>query len=98
MVLLLLLQLVVKSIINFSVGFDAMGLTDNANPIGLMPFLNPGLGILGWDIFHTYLIEFQNLFMQKPFFLNCTLGKKRKRRDLPDPENIQPHEIAGGER
>ena len=49
---------VIKSIINFSVGFDAMGLTDNANPIGLMPFLNPGLGILGWDIFHTYLIEF----------------------------------------
>ena len=52
------------------VGFDAMGLTDNQNPIGLLPFLNPGLGIL---------------------------GKKRKRRDLPDPD-IEPHEIAGGER
>ncbi len=24
-----------------------MGLTDNANPIGVMPFLNPGLGIIG---------------------------------------------------
>ena len=28
------------------VGFDAMGLTDNENPIGLMPFLTPGVGIL----------------------------------------------------
>ena len=24
-----------------------MGLTDNENPIGLMPFLNPGFGIIG---------------------------------------------------
>ena len=32
---------------DFSVGFDAMGLTDNSNPIGLMPFLNPGFGIIG---------------------------------------------------
>ena len=24
---------------------DAMGMTDNENPIGLMPFLNPGFGI-----------------------------------------------------
>ena len=31
----------------FAVGFDAMGLTDNENPIGLMPFLNPGFGIIG---------------------------------------------------
>ena len=27
------------------VGFDAMGLTDNENPLGLMPFLMPGLGV-----------------------------------------------------
>ena len=27
----------------FAVGFDAMGLTDNQNPIGLMPFLMPGI-------------------------------------------------------
>jgi len=31
----------------FTLGFDAMGLTDNSNPIGLMPFLNPGFGIIG---------------------------------------------------
>ena len=31
----------------FAVGFDAMGLTDNENPIGLMPFLMPGLGVAG---------------------------------------------------
>ena len=24
-----------------------MGLTDNENPLGLMPFFNPGFGILG---------------------------------------------------
>ena len=30
-----------------AVSFDAMGLTDNQNPFGLLPFLNPGLGILG---------------------------------------------------
>ena len=27
------------------VSFDAMGMTDNENPIGLVPFLNPGFGI-----------------------------------------------------
>ena len=32
----------------FSVNFDKMGLTDNQNPFGLMPFLNP---ILGADLF-----------------------------------------------
>lgn len=31
----------------FPVKFDRLGLTDNENPIGLMPFLNPGAGILG---------------------------------------------------
>jgi hypothetical protein len=54
----------------FSVGFDAMGLTDNTNPLGLMPFLMPGFGIL---------------------------GKKRKRREMSDPD-LEPHKIAGGER
>ncbi|XP_059098517.1 uncharacterized protein LOC131892705 [Tigriopus californicus] len=31
----------------FTIKFDRLGLTDNENPIGLMPFLNPGAGILG---------------------------------------------------
>ena len=31
----------------FTVGFDAMGLTDNENPIGLMPFLMPGIPSFG---------------------------------------------------
>ena len=35
----------ISEIAFFSVGFDAMGLTDNENPIGLMPFLMPGLGV-----------------------------------------------------
>jgi len=29
----------------FTISFDAMGMTDNENPIGLVPFLNPGFGI-----------------------------------------------------
>jgi len=28
----------------FTIGFDAMGVTDNQNPFGLLPFLNPALG------------------------------------------------------
>ena len=31
----------------FPVKFDAMGLTDNENPLGLLPFLSPGFSILG---------------------------------------------------
>ena len=27
----------------FTIGFDAMGLTDNQNPLGLMPALMPGI-------------------------------------------------------
>jgi len=32
----------------FTINFDKMGVTDNANPFGLIPFLNP---ILGRDLF-----------------------------------------------
>ena len=58
-------------------------------------------------MFHTYYWFCIYLWVkkqkQKYIFLNIGIfltyiGKKRKRRDLPDPENIQPHEIAGGER
>lgn len=31
----------------FTINFDAMGMTDNQNPIGLTPFLMPGFPILG---------------------------------------------------
>jgi len=31
----------------FTINFDKMGLTDNANPIGLMPFLHPFLDLIG---------------------------------------------------
>eukprot|EP00094_Tigriopus_californicus_P001382 TCALIF_01338-PA protein Name:"Protein of unknown function" AED:0.23 eAED:0.28 QI:8/0/0/0.8/0.25/0.4/5/0/215 len=31
----------------FTIKFDRLGLTDNENPIGLMPFLNPGAGMDG---------------------------------------------------
>merc|ERR1712051_772785 len=29
----------------FTISMDMMGMTDNENPIGLLPFLNPGFGI-----------------------------------------------------
>ena len=31
----------------FTIGFDAMGLTDNENPLGLMPFTMPGIPSFG---------------------------------------------------
>lgn len=31
----------------FTINFDAMGMTDNQNPLGLTPFLMPGFPILG---------------------------------------------------
>ncbi|XP_040570907.1 uncharacterized protein [Lepeophtheirus salmonis] len=31
----------------FTIGMDAMGLTDNSHPLGLLPFLNPSLGFFG---------------------------------------------------
>ena len=31
----------------FTIGFDAMGMTDNQNPVGLNPFLMPGIPSFG---------------------------------------------------
>jgi len=39
----------------FTINFDKMGVTDNQNPFGLIPLLNP---ILGRDLFHFRATNF----------------------------------------
>ena len=74
---------------------DMMGMTDNENPIGLLPFLNPGFG--------NYYF-FLKIFLPIDIFLNTlknylgigAFGKRRK-RSTNDPD-IGPDKLAGGER
>ena len=75
---------------------DMMGMTDNENPIGLLPFLNPGFG--------NYFFLFLNYFYQLIVFIKTlkniqgigAFGKRRK-RSTNDPD-IGPDKLAGGER
>ena len=50
----------------FSVSFDKMGVTDNQNPFGLVPFLNP---ILGRDLLHLFMSSFY-CFLSPLIFLH----------------------------
>jgi len=50
----------------FTLSFDKMGVTDNQNPFGLVPFLNP---ILGRDLLHLFMSSFY-CFLSPLIFLH----------------------------